>query len=232
MIVPTSKDNEQLKWIWAYGACLRLQDEFDARGLCCAANGWNEQRGWNAERWRRFLGTYGLRQGYHSELRDKGKLVIEAIEPIFKPGLRSDAINDLNERWDAGTAELGRIVTNRKKNGEPIELCSMTSKLLWFYQPDYMTMYDKLAGKGLGMTVRNGRVLRCEYLSAFNSLYETSIISVVEAEKFHSRVVAYKRRVVDQWLWLHGKPNAERESLLENFRMSWELSAVACQKPS
>lgn len=222
-------DDSQLQWLWAYAACLTLQDEFDARGLRCAEVGWNELNGWNNDHWKKFLLTYSLTRGYHSGLGEKGSEIINAVEPIFKPALSRNKIEDLNIRWSQGIAKIGEFVKDKngeiekKLDGKPVELSSMASKLLWLYQPGEMTLYDDLALKGLKKSLKNRPISRENYLQNFAELYEKEKHNVDCAGSAFNRAVRYKRRVLDQWLWLEGMRPEEREMKLQNFRMSWEL---------
>ena len=162
-------DGEQLAWIWAYRQALALMDRFDAEGLCQAEAG---ESGWDLDAWSRFLKTYGLRRGRQAELGDKGSRVFMELVPIFKPPVsRSDAVRDLNKRWARGTTAIGRLVAKKKLDGSDPELWAMSSKILWFYQPQMMTMYDDYARKGLAYTC-GIQIYPSNYLSEFAKLYK------------------------------------------------------------
>jgi hypothetical protein len=88
----------------------------------------------------------------------------------------------------------------------------MSSKLLWFYQPEFMTMYDEYARRGLAIVRRPGgltassRGIRPQknYLQYFEQLFEDKTPEIDRAAMFSDRTCPYPRRVLDQWLWLQG----------------------------
>jgi hypothetical protein len=127
---------DKLAWVWAYREQLSLLDVFDAEGLHCA------ERQWEVASWKRFLRTYRLMRGRHATLRDKSTTVLAALVPLFSAPLSAtDAARELTRRWLAGTGEIGKLVRQRK-DGTNAVLLSMASKLLWFYEPQEMTMFD------------------------------------------------------------------------------------------
>ena len=138
---------ELLEWVWAYRQALALLDRFDAEGLHCAATC---ETDWPERSWHRFLDTYGLKQGYKAEFRRRRADVFTLLVPIFRPQLEQAGTSEqLQQRWQEGVYNIGRLCNRKKKNREDPTLWSMVSKLLWFYQPQQMTMYDESARRGL-----------------------------------------------------------------------------------
>ena len=58
----------------------------------------------------------------------------------------------------------------KTKQGDDHKLLSMPAKLLWFYHPNEMTMYDRYTAKGLEMELRC-KVRPQNYLEKFNTLF-------------------------------------------------------------
>ncbi len=206
---------EEVAWIWAYQEALRWLDIFDAESIASAKNRWARKT------WESFMTKYGLRRGkFHPVVLEKTNQVWDALAPILSPPLPKDCMTDeLNFRWEQAVQLVGKLLPPRQ-DGSPPELWSMTSKLLWFFQPDHMTMYDDFAHKGLRQHVAGRRLRRSEFLARFHEFFETNNNSIRLAETFSNRVYPYHRRVADFRLWLKGKPNNEEEAILKAFRMS------------
>jgi hypothetical protein len=216
-----------LEWLCAYRQALALLDRFDAEGLDCA----ERCDIWPEPSWFRFLDTYALKQGrYYSELRHKRLQVFGQLVPIFRPSLGQNGwLQQLQERWQEGVARLGRLGTQKRKNGNGPTLSSMASKLLWFYQPERMTMFDERARKGLAAVRREAtgtdRGIKSEnFLQFFEELFDTKQSVIERAAEFSDRRYPYPRRVLDQWLWLKG--NDDSAQRLEAFRLSLEKAPI------
>jgi hypothetical protein len=219
-----------LEWVWAYRQALALLDRFDAEGLDCAASC---KADWPETSWRRFLDTYGLKRGKHAELRHRGADIFRALVPIFRPPLRpTGTLRQLQERWQLGVDLIGRLCTRKNKNGGDPTLWSMASKLLWFYQPELMTMYDEYTRKGLAAARREGLAApnrgaqpQKDYLQYFEQLFENKRPEIDTAAKFSDRTYPYRRRVLAQWLWLKG--SGEKADCLAAFRLSLDKAPIS-----
>jgi hypothetical protein len=211
----TKLPREKIAWIWAYQEALRLLDKFDAHGLESA------KKQWSCKTWESFVTTYGLRRGkFHPVVLKESTKVWGKLSKIFRPQLSQDcAMYELNCRWEQSVQVVGKLLTKRR-DGNPPELWSMTSKLLWFFQPSQMTMYDDFAKNALRRHFAGRTLRRSEFLSKFEEFYSSNNDSIVFAESISNRIYPYHRRVADIRLWLKGKPNNEEEATLEAFRMS------------
>ncbi|MFI5022841.1 MAG: hypothetical protein ACHQRJ_14475 [Alphaproteobacteria bacterium] len=217
---------EQLKWIWSYREQLKLLDKFDAEGIRCAKNGWDN------DSWARFLNTYGLNQGHQAEFRHKREKVLRAIDQVFKPELcKTGTVGELTNRWKKSVSKIGCLAKKKKKNGGNPELWSMASKLFWFYQPTEMTMYDSNAVKGL-KAVSGCVITPQNFLEKFEELFKNKQTSISEAANFSDREYPYPRRVLDKWLWLKG--SGKEAVYLHQFQWSLELAPIrrACTNQS
>ncbi|MGA7077086.1 MAG: hypothetical protein WBQ43_05145 [Terriglobales bacterium] len=203
---------EKREWVWAYREQVKLLDDFDAEGLHCAENDWG------IASWKRFRRTYGLMQGKHATLGKKSEEVLAVVDPIFRPPLTtSDKVEELTQRWDKGIEELGKFVPPRK-DGSASELRSMASKLLWFYQPHDMTMFDDFAFRAIRGLPGLKKLKAGDYLVAFEKVFASTAAEIVGASHFSDRKYPYPRRVLDKWLWLNG--NKEKPEYMRRFELS------------
>jgi|GEM_PF-2931308 len=218
-----------LEWVWAYRQALALLDRFDAEGLDCAATC---ETDWPEKSWHRFLDTYGLKRGKNAKLRDRRADIFREVVPIIRPPLGNTALEELQQRWREAVDRIGRLCTRKNKNGGDPTLWSLVSKLLWFYQPDLMTMYDEHARKGLhdeyarqalAATYRAIKPAK-NYLRLFEQLLEKKRADIDRAAKFSDRKYPYPRRVLDQWLWLKG--SGDKADRLRAFRLSLERASI------
>jgi hypothetical protein len=199
------------------------------QGLDCAATC---ETDWPEGSWLRFLDTYGLKQGKNAECRHRRIEVFRHLVPIFSRRLeQAGTLEQLQQRWQEGVDIIGRLCTRKKKNGEDPSLWSMASKLLWFYQPEFMTMYDEYARKGLAATFREGLAApfrainpQTNYLQYFEQLFEKKEPEIDRAADFSDRIYPYPRRVLDQWLWLQG--TGDKADYLSAFRRALEKAPI------
>ena len=220
-----------LEWVWAYRQALTLLDQFDAEGLDCAAT----HETWPEGSWHRFLDIYKLKQRRQAQLRNRREEIFAKLVPIFKESLFKETLGptsaseQLQQKWQEGVERLGRLCTRKNKNGDDPTLWSMASKLLWFYHPKFMTMYDKYASEGLarqpGLSVSyKVSKLQENYLQSFEELLEKKRTEIDKAEQFSDRKYPYPRRVLDQWLWLQG--SRDKAVFLNAFRSSVEKAPI------
>jgi hypothetical protein len=207
--------DDTLEWVWAYRQSLCLLDQFDAEGLDCAGAG---ETVWASTSWKRFLNTYGLKQGLHASLRDKPQEVFNALAPLFKTPLdQNDIVDELTKRWLEGVSQIGKLAKTTK-SGFPPKLTSISSKLLWFYHPVKMTMYDQYAAKGLESVIHR-KVTPENFLCEFEKIFTEKEADIVKAGNSSDRIYPYPRRVLDQWLWFKGNNKAGGD-LLHCFKLS------------
>jgi hypothetical protein len=210
--------SDKREWVWAYREQIKLLDEFDAQGLYCAENEWDTST------WEAFLSTYGLLQGRHAQLRKQSKAVFEALVPIFRPAVASaDKVQELTDRWHKGITELGKLVKERK-DGTQSELRSMSAKLLWFYQPEEMTLFDDYAFTAIRQQPGLEKLEKPGYLFVFEKLFSDMAFEITEAARFSDRKYPYPRRVLDKWLWLNG--NEEKPEFMKHFDRSLERALL------
>jgi hypothetical protein len=216
-----------LEWVWAYRQALVFLDRFDAEWL----NRAESCEIWPEESWHRFLNIYRLKRGKsHAELRNKRAEIFAKLIPIFKEPLGpTSKLEQLQQRWQKAVEILGELCMWKTKSGRDPTLWSMTSKLLWFYHPEFMTMYDKNTSKGLahqpGLSVPYKASKPQEnYLQRFEELFKKKSTAIDKAEQFSNRQYPYPRRVLDQWLWLQG--NRDKEVLVNAFRSSVEKAPI------
>jgi len=211
-------NKNQAAWVWAYREQLKFLDEFDARGLQCA------ERGWSDPAWNGFLNVYSLGRGYHSKLRGSREAILNAVEPLFKKRLpRQDVTGALSKRWEEGVRIVRALPTLKTEDGQPPELWSFASKLLWFYHPDEMTMYDNNAKKGLH-SIAGCPVTHRNFLQIFEEQFARQLPDINLAGTRCDRKYPYQRRVLDKWLWLKG--NKDGEARLHNFQLSLKLAPI------
>jgi hypothetical protein len=211
-------NDDKLAWVWAYREQLALLDLFDGEGLYCADNGWN------VDSWKLFLRTYGLMRGRHAALRDKSTTVLAVLTPLFNAALpATNTTQELTRRWLAGTGEIGKLVARRKDGGNA-ELLSMASKLLWFYQPKEMTMFDKYAFGAIRKFHGFGQLKAQDFLIAFENVFARENAAITEAAQFSDRKYPYPRRVLDKRLWLQG--SGKESEYLQRFRWSLERAPL------
>ena len=214
------------EWVWAYRQALAFLDRFDAEWLDRAAR----YETWPEESWDRFLDIYGLKRGKsHAELRNRREEIFANLVPIFKEPLGPTSTSEqLQHRWQESVKILRKLCTRKKKSGRNPTLWSMASKLLWFYHPKFMTMYDKNASEGLayqaGLSVPYKTSKPQEnYLQRFEELFKKKRTEIDKAEQFSDRQYPYLRRVLDQWLWLQG--SRDKAVFLNAFSLSVEKEA-------
>jgi len=209
---------DKLAWVWAYREQLKLLDGFDAEGLHCAENGWGD------DSWKRFLSTYGLTQGKQAALGNKSETVLAVLTPLFSaPLAATDTAQELTRRWFCAVGEIGTLVPKRK-DGTNSELLSLASKLLWFYQPNDMTMYDKYAFNAIRDLYDLEKLKPQDFLSAFEKVFASEMVKITEAADFSDRKYPYPRRVLDKRLWLKG--SGKEEEYLKQFRWSLERAPL------
>jgi hypothetical protein len=114
------------------------------------------------------------------------------------------------------------MAKNKTNSGNP-KLYSMLSKLLWFYHPTQMTMYDRYAVDALGL-VKNCKITPETFLAVFDDLFHEKLPSINTAAVFSDREYPYPRRVLDKWLWLKG--SGKEEERLKRFRWSLQRSPI------
>jgi hypothetical protein len=213
-------ESELLAWIWAYRQTFRWFDEFDATALETLPNEWP------SEIVARFLRTYGLTRGSaHVDLATDLPKILKNLHPHFSAPLdKNDILADLKKRWTEG------IETSSKYRDDDYKLRSFTSKVLWFYQPQYMTMYDERAREGLRrwkLSV-SGRstyqISETNFLELFEKFFADHRSLIEQAAKFCDRPYPFERRVADQWLWLNGNP--DRDAILGRFRSSLKRAPI------
>jgi hypothetical protein len=207
---------EDLSWIWAYRQALTMLDRFDAEGLAQA-----KATAWKPDVWMRFLGVYGLKRGAHSALRDRCSLVFEAITPILRQS-SNPTIDELNVQWADVTQKIGAFA-KLKKDGSRSELRSMSSKILWFYFPSKMTMYDGYARKAL-QQISGKRIGPQNYLAEFINLFAEVRPTIETVSLLSDRAYPFPCRVLDQWLWLKG--SGEEELRLRQLALSLSLAPI------
>jgi len=211
-------DPDRLAWVWAYREQLKLLDLFDAEGLHCA------ETKWEVESWREFLLIYGLMRGRHAALRDKSEIILAALTPLFGAPLpRTDIARELTRRWLEGVGEVGTLV-RRRKDGTHAVLLSMTSKLLWFYQPQEMTMFDTYAFDAIRQSNGFEKLEAKEFLFAFEEVFTKKKGAIIEAAEFSDRNYPYLRRVLDKRLWLQG--SGREDKYLRLFKWSLERAPL------
>lgn len=218
MTTKASNDKVEWDWVWAYREQLRLLDGFDSQGLRCAEFEWDE------DSWRSFRNEYALRQGHQAEFGIKREDVIQEVKPIFKVTLsQNSATNSLHDIWHEGVARIGRLAKKKRKDKSDPKLWSMTSKLLWFYHPIEMTMYDRYAAAALKAEL-GYRITPYNYLQAFEQLLKEKRPSIDAAATLSDRQYPYPRRVLDKWLWLSG--SGQKEERLRRFSWSLERAPI------
>jgi hypothetical protein len=168
----------------------------------------------------------------HAELRNKREKIFANLVPIFKEPLGpTSKLEQLQQRWQEGVEILGGLCTQKNQSGCDPTPWSMASKLLWFYHPEYMTMYDKNASEGLahqsGLSVPYKASKPQEnYLQRFEELFKKKRTEIDKAEQFSDRQYPYPRRVLDRWLWLQGSRDKDKEVLVNAFRSSVEKAPI------
>jgi hypothetical protein len=172
----------------------------------------------NIGAWNRFRSTYGLLQGRHAGLGERSEAVFEALVPIFRPPLSSvDKVQELTDRWHGGITELGKLV-KESMDGTKSELRSMSAKLLWFYQPQDMTMFDDYAFTAIRQQPGFEKLEKPDFLFAFERLFSGKTVEINESARFSDRRYPYPRRVLDKWLWLNGRE--EKPGYMSRFDLS------------
>jgi hypothetical protein len=207
---------EVLSWLWAYRQSLTMLDRFDAEGLTQA-----QATTWDPDVWMRFLGVYGLKRGSHSALRHRSSPIFEAITPILRRS-PNPAIDELNVQWADITKRIGAFAKPRK-DGSQSELRSMSSKILWFYFPTSMTMYDGYARKAL-QQICGKKIGPGNYLAEFTKLFAEVRLTIENISLLSDRAYPFPCRVLDQWLWLRG--SGEEELRLRQLALSLSLSPL------
>ncbi len=220
LVCEASKLTEaKLEWVWAYRVQLNLLDAFDAEGIQCA------KTQWNADSWSRFLSTYRLTRGAHSGLRKRHALIEKHVAGAFQNAVTgADAAEALTDRWREAVTLIAKLL--KRWDGSSAELWSMTSKLLWFYQPRHMTMFDRFAFSAIRALPGAGleKLKREDFLLGFEKVFVEKKADIDEAARFSDRVYPYPRRVLDKWLWLRGSGN--RGHYLEKFRLSLQAAPL------
>jgi hypothetical protein len=212
--------SDTLAWIWAYREQLKLLDSFDAEGLHCA------EATWEVDSWNEFLRTYGLMRGRHAALRDKSETILASLTELYREPLpEADVAKELTRRWLESASEVGRVVRERK-DGAPAVLLSMTSKLLWFYQPQEMTMFDTYAFRAIRKCNGFKKLEAKDYLFAFEEVFVKEKASISAAAAFVDRKYPYLRRVLDKRLWLRG--SGKEAKYLKRFE--WSLQRAPLRK--
>lgn len=190
---------EFLEWIWSYRQVFKWFDEFDAAALKL------NPAEWDGDTQLKFLTTYGLTRGVaHQSLQSNFTRIVDKLHALFGNRLdEGNALNDLNNRWSEGINVVRDIQNGR-------DLKSFTSKLLWFYQPKHMTMFDEFARCGLrkwklSQTAKGAlNVNEKNFLELFDDFYLGSASWIEAAARYCDRSYPYPRRIADQWLWLNG----------------------------
>lgn len=179
---------------------------------------------WEQGSWIRFLNTYGLKQGLHAGLRHRCGEVFNSLVPIFKPPLRAGHVAEqLTDRWATGVVNIGNLIHKKKADGTSPQLWSMASKILWFYHPLEMTMFDRYAAKALSQRLGRKITPQC-YLSRFEELYGIEEPMISATARFSDRIYPYSRRVLDQWLWLKG--SGDEYLYIRQFKQSLMLAPI------
>lgn len=210
-------DDKLLPWVWAYREQLYLMDNNDAVWIDAAQNSWPDETLFN------FLSSYGLIRGEAAKLFQKNNKLGRAkfqqrCEPLFKPKLpKSGKTNELQNRWNRAFTKVGTLAS--QPNSGTLNLRSATSKMLWFYQPKDMVMYDRYAREGLAQWARDhdpnikylNEVNGISYLACFDRYYDNHAKSqVFQAEQLFGRQYPYPRRVAEKRLWLKGSGNEDK----------------------
>jgi hypothetical protein len=140
--------------------------------------------------------------------------------------------DELAKTWWGAITEVQELLSEelKKKNKlkkKPPLLRSMCIKALWFYRPDYATMWDSYAVKGINRW--RGRPLArnikaegdaAAFLREFEMLYREREAEIKRALDSIRQLPGgmrypYDRRVLDKALWFMGADEVEQQSLLE-----------------
>jgi len=178
-----------IEWIWAYREQLKLLDSFDAEAI----HGISQNNNWidpKSTQWNKFLTYYNLTRGYQRSLRGKSFDVFQNVQPILSTPLSCHAskINCLNTKWGDSVEAIGRLSKQTKNHVSP-KYWSLTSKLMWFYYPNDMTMYDRDAAKGLAKILKSKykKITHKKYLEKFEELFKDKQHCITQAAKFSDR---------------------------------------------
>ncbi len=98
----------------------------------------------------------------------------------------------------------------------------MSAKLLWFYKPEEMTLFDDYVFAAIRQQPGFGELTKPGYLFAFEKLFSETAVEITEAARFSDRKYPYPKRVLDKWLWLNG--NEEKQEFMKRFDRSLERS--------
>ncbi|MFD2263485.1 hypothetical protein ACFSM5_11345 [Lacibacterium aquatile] len=214
-------DERLLPWMFAVETQADLLNRFDAAVINRAAI---DKESGKPKKFTEavpdFRAFYGLKQGTAGKfIKDKPDIFAQVCYDLFKE--EPADLAEANERWQAAVAQLKTEATS--------ELKSATMKAYWFFHPTKLTMYDRLAQKGMAshLKARAGgkrakpTVNWRNFLSYFQDIYDENKATIQEAITFSGTGYPYPMRVLDKYLWLQG--NKDRDDYLDCYALSRQL---------
>lgn len=207
---------DELPWFWAMQNQIYLFDKHDANWIEAAGRGWSQVNG--QDDLYTFLKAYGLIRGplaslFGNKFNSKRNVFLKICHENFSPPLDvKNAVKDLSGRWAAALQEVNKCFG--------VGAVSATSKMLWFYHPEYMVMFDHNNKIGLskwlvenGCIGHNKDLDHTNFLSMFSFYFDQIANKNIEVVRYYfNRKYPYSRRVAEKRLWLAGS-GTETETL-------------------
>lgn len=231
-LYPAGDASELLPWVWATYQQNTLLFQNDGHWINCAANSWPQSSFYD------FLKSYSLLRG------PKGSLFANKEDPTkqqarrqfiricdkhygsFRIDSKLPWADQVHDAWVKADQDLMRFAQNlRSETFKPspnMFMPSATLKAFWFYRPNDVPMYDRLAREGLA-NVSGKKIDPTSFLREFDCVYQENKKLIQEAKSYCTFPYPYDIRIVDKYLWLEG--SGAKDDILQRFLAAIDILA-------